>query len=348
MKPRLGSIPDTNEKLDVEGEGESLGQGIDFSFLLFQGDRHGIFAFLFVVASEPVDGLFLTGDFVTYRDGLEIDRDLVIEKRKGRQPVNDSGISLLRPTLDREEGVVMAVEIETGLVFESDAVAIPAQFLKGEFGTKQAVEVDLDPVGQGGIKKAFVVGEMVGVRHGPNRRARTEDGGKRRPDLIEVGAKLVERLVVIIEKTDFALHEAGRGFDVLGEEKNELFAPERAIDHALPIAREAFFAVSANIGVIDLAGFLVIPDQLGLVVRIAGPLDLGSLLGSEGGKEDAEFVLKVVLDTDGSVLQIGWLKEIALAGHRTSFEIAVNNEAFGEVPVGSFVVSFHFFFLALS
>ena len=95
-------------------------------------------------------------------------------------------------------------------------------------------------------------------------------------------------------------------------------------------------------------GLLVIPDQLLLIVGIAGPLELRPLLRAERGQEDAKLVLEIVLHADGGVLQIGRLKEEALAGHRSGFEVAVKDESFGEVTVGCFVVSFHFRFLAMS
>ena len=69
---------------------------------------------------------------------FEIDRDLIIEKRQGREPVDDSGIGLLRPTLDREERVVIAIEVKTGLVLRSDAVAVPAKFLNGKLIAEQS------------------------------------------------------------------------------------------------------------------------------------------------------------------------------------------------------------------
>ena len=83
------------------------------------------------------------------------------------------------------------------------------------------------------------------------------------------------------------------------------------------------------------------------IVGIAGPLELSPLIRAKRGQKDAELVLKIVLQTDGGMLQIGRFEEIALAGHRSGFEVAVKNESFGEVAVGCFIVSFHFGFLAV-
>ncbi len=110
---------------------------------------------------------------------LEIDRDLIIEERERRQPVDDAGIGLLRPTLDREKGVVMAVEVESGLVLQADAIAVPAQFLNGKLLAVKAVKIDFEPVGQRGIEEPLVVGEVLQVGHRANGRACAKDGRER-------------------------------------------------------------------------------------------------------------------------------------------------------------------------
>ncbi len=68
VKAGFGPVPNADEILDVEREGKALGEGIDFPFLLFQGDRHGVFALFLVVAAQAVDGLFLAGDFLANRE----------------------------------------------------------------------------------------------------------------------------------------------------------------------------------------------------------------------------------------------------------------------------------------
>ena len=179
MKAGFGPVPNADEILDVEREGKALGERIDFPLLLFQGDGHGVFAFLLVIAAQAVDGLFLAGDFLANRDGFEIDRDLIVEERQRRQPVDDAGIGLLRPTLDREKGVIMPVEIESGLVLQSHAIAVPAQFLNGKLLAVEAVKIDFEPVGQRRIEEPLIISEVLQVGHRANGRARAQDGRER-------------------------------------------------------------------------------------------------------------------------------------------------------------------------
>ena len=66
----FGPVPNADEILDVERERKALGERIDFPLLLFQGDRHGVFALLLVVAAQAVDGLFFAGDFLANRESV--------------------------------------------------------------------------------------------------------------------------------------------------------------------------------------------------------------------------------------------------------------------------------------
>src|ERR1700683_3275771 len=101
-----------------------------------------MFAFGLIIAAQAVDGLFLAGYFVAYRDRLQIDRDLIIEERERSEPVNDAGVSFLRPPFDGKEGVVMAVEIERRSVLQADAIAVPAEFLNRQLRLKQISKVN--------------------------------------------------------------------------------------------------------------------------------------------------------------------------------------------------------------
>ena len=116
VKSGFGLVPDPDEILDVEREGKSLGERIDFPFLLFEGDGKGVLSFGLVIAAQAVDGLFLAGDFLPNRDRFQIDRNLIIEKRERRQPVNDAGVGFLGPAFDGKEGVVVSIEVERGFI----------------------------------------------------------------------------------------------------------------------------------------------------------------------------------------------------------------------------------------
>jgi hypothetical protein len=70
------------------------------------------------------------------------------------------------------------------------------------------------------------------------------------------------------------------------------------------------------------------------------------LVRAERRQKNTKLILKIVLHANGGMLQIGRFEQIALAGHRAGFEIAVKNHAFGEVAVGRFIVSFQWGFLA--
>jgi hypothetical protein len=52
--------------------------------------------------------------------------------------------------------VIIAVEIESGLVLQSDAVAVPAQFLNRRFLPEQVVKIDFKGVGQGRIEEPLI------------------------------------------------------------------------------------------------------------------------------------------------------------------------------------------------
>ena len=54
-------------------------------------------------AAQPLDGLLFFFDFSLSWQRLDVDRDLIVEKRQPRQTVNDSRI---RPAGSAREGVV--------------------------------------------------------------------------------------------------------------------------------------------------------------------------------------------------------------------------------------------------
>ena len=86
--------------------------------------------FLVVVfATQPLDGLLLFFDFAFRRQRLDVDRDLIVEKRQPGQPVDNAGIRPAGPAREGENGVVLPVEIEPDLR-QAHPVRIPAVLLK--------------------------------------------------------------------------------------------------------------------------------------------------------------------------------------------------------------------------
>jgi integrase len=220
---------------------------INLPFLLFQRDGKRVLSFGLIITPEPVDGLFFTGDFLPHRNRFQVDRDLMIEERKGGEPVDDAGIGFLRPTLDRKERVVVAVQIKGRFVLQADAVAVPAKFLNRQLRLKQILEIDFEPVGERGIEEPFIIGEVLQIGHGASCRACAKNRRERDAQFVEVGTKLVEGLVVVVEQADFALHETRRIFDVLGDKKNQLFPSQGSIHHPLPIAGKSFLPDGSDI-----------------------------------------------------------------------------------------------------
>ena len=167
---------------------------------------------------------------------------------------------------------------------------------------KEGGVVDFEPVGQRRVEKSFVIGEVLQIGHGAGGGASAKDRHEADAEFVEVGAKLLERFVVVIEQTDFALDQTGRGFDVVGHKKNQLLPSQRPVHHPLPVTREPLLSDRTDILIGGLSGLSVIAGQFLPVVGIAGPLKLGALPWAESGEKDAELVLELITQRDRGTL----------------------------------------------
>src|SRR5476651_2045194 len=122
-------------------------------------------SFGFIIAAQAVDGFFFAGDFIPNRNRFQIDRDLIIEKWERSKPVNDAGVSLLRPPFNGKEGVIMAIEIKRRFIRQADTIALPTKFLNRQLRLIETLEIDFEPVGKRRVKEPLVIGEVLQVGH---------------------------------------------------------------------------------------------------------------------------------------------------------------------------------------
>ena len=91
--------------------------------------------------------LFLLIDFLRDGQRINIDRDGVIEQPQIGEPLDDAGIGRARPAGQRDDGVIMAVQIESKIAL-AIAFRVPAIFLNRKFGLKISGRIKVKPFGQ--------------------------------------------------------------------------------------------------------------------------------------------------------------------------------------------------------
>ena len=91
--------------------------------------------------------LFLLVDFLRDGQRINVDGDGVIQQPQIGEPLDDAGIGRARPAGERDDGVIMAVQIKPEIAL-AVALAVPAIFLNRKFGRKILGGVKIKTVGQ--------------------------------------------------------------------------------------------------------------------------------------------------------------------------------------------------------
>ena len=91
--------------------------------------------------------LFLLVDFLGDGQRINIDRDGVVEQPQIGEALDDAGIGRARPAGERDDGVIMAVQIKPEITL-AVAFAVPAIFLNRKFGLKITGRIKIKAVGQ--------------------------------------------------------------------------------------------------------------------------------------------------------------------------------------------------------
>ena len=172
------------------------------------------------------------------------------------------------------------IEPEVGLAV---AFAVPAAFLDGELRLKISGGVKIEAVGQRRIEKTFVMLEMVNVIHREHTRTgAAEDADERLVNLAKLHLQLVEQRQIILAQRGVAGEGPGDILQRAGNIYDDALPPELAFHHRLPVAREPFVARTFRPDIVKPFGLLLIPEQFGLVIRIAEVLDLQPLVFVQG------------------------------------------------------------------
>ena len=96
--------------------------------------------------------LFLLVDFLGDGQRINIDRDGVVEQPQIGEQLDDAGIGRARPAGERDDGMIMAVQIKPEITL-AVALAVPAIFLDGKIGLKIIGRIKVEAFGQGRIEK---------------------------------------------------------------------------------------------------------------------------------------------------------------------------------------------------
>ena len=108
---------------------------MDFFLLLFHHREQRDFLFAGVIAGHAVMFLFLLADFLGDGQRINVDGDGVVEQPEIGEPLDDAGIGRARPAGQRDDGMIMAVQIEPEITL-AVALAVPAILLNRKFRQK--------------------------------------------------------------------------------------------------------------------------------------------------------------------------------------------------------------------
>ena len=144
---------------------------MNFLLLFLHHGQQRDFLFAGIVAGDAVMLFFLLVDFLGDGQRVNVDGDGEVEQPQIGEPLDDARIGRARPAGERDDGVIMAVQIKPEIAL-AVAFAVPAIFLNGKFGRKILGGVKIKSVGQRRIEKGFVMLEMVERRSSAARACR--------------------------------------------------------------------------------------------------------------------------------------------------------------------------------
>ena len=215
----LRFVPNADDEQRVERDRLPLHQRMNFLLLLFHHRQQRDFLFTGVVAGHAVMFLFLLVDFLGDGQRINVDGDGVVQQPEIGEALDDAGIGRARPARERDDGVIMAVQIKPEIAL-AVALAVPAIFLNRKFRHKILGGVKIKPVGQRRIEKLFVVFEMVEVGHRQHARAGAgENFLEQMVDVRELGLQLVEQRQVILAQGRVAGEQSWACFPTRGTHK---------------------------------------------------------------------------------------------------------------------------------
>ncbi len=144
--------------------------------------------------------------------------------------------------LENEHAVVVAIEVETEIWFaEGGSFTIEAGVDDALLGIEVVVEIKVRQIGNGGIEEAIEFAEMTQVIERLDCPAKTaEDLVQEFFILTQFACAGIER-VVVGRALAFA-HGHASGIDLGGDIPMQPLTTQFALEHAIPVTREAFVA----------------------------------------------------------------------------------------------------------
>jgi len=113
VKAVLTLVPNADHKQRLERDRLPLHQRGNFLLFLVHDGEQRNFLFTGVVAGHAVVFFFLLVDLLGDGQRINVDRDGVVEQAQIGETLDDAGIGGARPARERDDGMIMAVEIKS-------------------------------------------------------------------------------------------------------------------------------------------------------------------------------------------------------------------------------------------
>ena len=209
---------------------------------------------------------------------------------------------------------------------------MPAVVLDRELRIERFERVVFKSGPEGWIQKCGAVMVVVRVLHRRDTRA-VENIRDHLLKLLELGRHFLKQCVVMRVLPSGGRNYGRRSLDLSRKEEDESLTPQPTVDHSLPVAHKPFVTAAPCPDVRRGFSLLMIPQQLGAIVRIAEPLHLKTELVVQAGKQQRELILKRVEVFGSSRTQIRGFDDKTLRDVTAFAQAVEDDEVANEITV---------------